>query len=471
MRKILLPILTGVIGVCAVIYAVGALWFSGHFYPGTIINGTEISHSGIEAAKAEYEGLADKYVLNILERQEKTEEINASDINLAFSISDEMENLKKQQGNFDWIFRIFGKKEYTMNVRVSYDENLLQDKFESLDLVQNMSAPVDAQIKFNETTKQFEIVPENNGTTIRKDESLNLIKSAIFSLQSQVDIESSYENAQIKSDNETLNANCVTMNQYIKPVITYQFGTATEVVDVDRIKDWLAISEDNQVIFDAAKVDEFINYIGRTYNTFGNTRSFKTSYGSTVNVEGGDYGWWLNRGAERDSLVAAIKAGESITKEPVYYQKAAQYGNDDIGNSYAEVNLTTQHMFIYINGQMVLESDFVSGNPNRGRETPTGTYSITYKELDATLNGENYSTPVKYWMPFNMDVGFHDAIWQSSFGGTRYLTNGSHGCINLPLDVAQKLYSYVYKGMPVIVYKMDTATVTAATNQTTSAEA
>ena len=55
-------------------------------------------------------------------------------------------------------------------------------------------------------------------------------------------------------------------------------------------------------------------------------------------------------------------------------------------------------------------------------------------------------------MPFNGNIGMHDANWRSSFGGDIYKTNGSHGCINLPPSVAQELYGYVEKGTPVICY-------------------
>ena len=69
------------------------------------------------------------------------------------------------------------------------------------------------------------------------------------------------------------------------------------------------------------------------------------------------------------------------------------------------------------------------------------TYSLTYKSRNKTLRGTKkpdgtyeYETPVAYWMPFNGGIGFHDATWQSSFGGNRYLSHGSHGCVNMPKD-------------------------------------
>ena len=55
-------------------------------------------------------------------------------------------------------------------------------------------------------------------------------------------------------------------------------------------------------------------------------------------------------------------------------------------------------------------------------------------------------------MPFNKNIGLHDAYWRSRFGGEEYKRNGSHGCVNLPPENAQKLYRYVEAGMPVICY-------------------
>ena len=89
---------------------------------------------------------------------------------------------------------------------------------------------------------------------------------------------------------------------------------------------------------------------------------------------------------------------------------------------------------------------------SNGNTTPDGVCGITYKTTNAVLRGRDYETPVNYWMPFNGNVGMHDATWRSEFGGDIYLTNGSHGCINLPLDMAAAIYEYMSTGFPVICY-------------------
>lgn len=59
-------------------------------------------------------------------------------------------------------------------------------------------------------------------------------------------------------------------------------------------------------------------------------------------------------------------------------------------------------------------------------------------------------------MQFNGGEGLHDAAgWRSAYGGSIYYYSGSHGCVNLPLDLAKTLYNTMEVGDPVIVYFWD----------------
>lgn len=62
--------------------------------------------------------------------------------------------------------------------------------------------------------------------------------------------------------------------------------------------------------------------------------------------------------------------------------------------------------------------------------------------------------PSKIFISFNPDAeGFHDACWRSQFGGDIYLTNGSHGCVNMRLEDVQVLDKYLNAGDHVLVHK------------------
>ena len=162
------------------------------------------------------------------------------------------------------------------------------------------------------------------------------------------------------------------------------------------------------------------------------------SYGKTVTIARSCYGWKVDNDAETKEIIGEIKAGKPVTRDLNYSMTANSHEGNDYGDSYVEINLTAQHLFLYKEGKLVIESDFVSGNVARDFDTPTGAYGITYTQKDATLRGENYETPVSYWMPFAGNVGMHDAYWRSSFGGSKfYKTAGSHGCINLPPSASE----------------------------------
>ncbi len=78
------------------------------------------------------------------------------------------------------------------------------------------------------------------------------------------------------------------------------------------------------------------------------------------------------------------------------------------------------------------------------------------KMENVDLIGEDYVSRVQYWMPFTyVGEGLHDAPWRSAseFGGTTYLNNGSHGCVNLKPEVAKLLYETIEIGTPVLIYK------------------
>ncbi len=122
------------------------------------------------------------------------------------------------------------------------------------------------------------------------------------------------------------------------------------------------------------------------------------------------------------------------------------------GKTYVDISINAQKLVYYVNGTPVLISDIVTGNTSKHHNTPQGVFQIYNKQLGRTLKGPGYSAYVSYWMPFTGNYGLHDATWRGSFGGNIYQTNGSHGCVNMPKDMAAALYNMVSVGTPVIIH-------------------
>lgn len=459
LRNILLLLLLA----AAVVYIGGLIYYHSHFLKGTVIDQIDVSNMKVQDL---VERVQD-YSLQITERRSDgsalEETISGRDISLKYSSADPLEEILKQQNSWLW-FLASGESHATEEL-VTYDKAALEEQILQLNGLQEDSAvpPTDAHISEYTSENGFQIIPETAGNELDYDRTLEAVSSAVNSLEEQIDLvqEGCYHEPQITSDNEQLQAALEKLQSYADVTITYRFGENTEVLDGAAISTWVSVDDDFQVELDQEKVADYVASLRKKYDTIFRSRTFKTSYGPEITIDSGDYGWWMNYTQEAAELAEMIENGESGERTPVYYQTAASYETPDYGTTYVEINLTAQHLFFYQDGVLILESDFVSGNASRGYDTPAGVYSITYKQRNATLTGENYETPVSYWMPFNGNIGMHDANWRSSFGGDIYKTNGSHGCINLPPSVAQELYGYVEKGTPVICYYLPgTETVT-----------
>lgn len=121
--------------------------------------------------------------------------------------------------------------------------------------------------------------------------------------------------------------------------------------------------------------------------------------------------------------------------------------------TYAEVDISEQKVYCYYQGELVLVADCVTGIPTYGttKGTNKGYTEINGKLYNSKLMGD---APSKIFISFNSDgEGFHDASWRNQFGGDIYLTNGSHGCVNMKLEDVEVLDEYLHKGDKVLVHK------------------
>ena len=400
-----------ILGILAVCYIGFAVFFQSHFCFGTTIDGIKVGGCSTVKVEQLIEEEIGGYELTLVEREDQTETITASQIGAAPVFHGEIEELLADQNAFAWPVILFGKSALELEKTVAFDDTKFSGTIEAAEAVEGLEDTLDL---------------EKNGC---------------------------YVDPAVGDDDKDLLAVIDELNQYVASTVTYDFGDQTEVVDGSTISEWLSVL-DGELEVDEEAVLDYVKGLAKTYNTAYKPKTLKTSYGPEVTISNGAYGWKIDTEGEVAQLLEDIKSGKSVEREPVYSQTANSHGENDYGNSYVEINLTSQHLFVYKNGSLVVDSDFVSGNLSKGHGSPTGAFSVTYTTTDAVLRGEDYATPVKYWMPFAGDVGMHDASWRKSFGGNIYKTNGSHGCINLPTSVAKTIYNTIEKGWPVLVYTL-----------------
>ena len=437
-------------------YVYAAQAYRAVYFPNTVINGVDVSGRSPQEAKTIISSNVDSYVLNI-ETRSGNEKIDGKDIGLHVAFDDSMEQILEEQEPYKWIFHLGKSVSYPVDRAIEYDEKKLEEAVLNLKCMDTsaMTPPENAHLSEYISGKGYEIVPETEGTLLKREAVLRAAENAVSGLNPVLSLEDEdcYEGPDIFADDPSLVSERDARNRWVNLTVTYTFGDRKEILDGNTIKDRISC-DGTGIVADETGISEYVSDLAKKYNTAYTTREFQTSYDRTVKVSG-SYGWRINQQEETKELAAVLAAGESVEREPVYAQTAASHGPQDYGTTYVEVNLTAQHLFLYKDGKRILESDFVSGNVSRNFTTPPGLFSLTYKQKDAVLRGEGYASPVKFWMPFNGGIGFHDASWRSTFGGTIYKTNGSHGCVNLPYAAAKTLYENVYGGMPIICYNLE----------------
>lgn len=454
--------LGSVVAVIAVAYLGMSVFFMSHFYINTEINGHDFSMKTASDVEKYMKDQVSDYSLTVLELDQASDTIDGDTIDLEYKSTDEVKDAIKNQNAFLWPAGIFSKKSSQIELEVSYDDNKLQQQIQNLQAVtREQVEPVSAYPKYD--GNQYVIEPEVAGSAVNQDVLNEKINQYIAEFKSELDMEKEgcYKVPAYTSDSKEVQDACDEMNKYLQASITYTM-TENVVVDKSVISNWVTVDDNMSVIFDENAVRDWLTQFGDKYDTVGSTRTITTPTGKTVEVSGGTYGWSIDEDTEFTALTNSIKNGEVVTKEPAYYQTAASHSAQDWGDTYAEVDISAQHMWYISGGSVVLETDVVTGVPTPEKETTLGVYDILEKSLNKTLVGEDdpvtgkpiYETPVAYWMRITWSgIGFHDATWQSAFGGTRYQDGyGSHGCVNMPLDKAAALYDVIEVGTPVIVH-------------------
>lgn len=436
------PILLG-------LYFIGGFYYKDRFPSKVYVNNVNIGGMTLEKADNKL-GNADLWnKITIKSDSEEFLEIGADQIDYKYITTPALAEILKEENEENWLLSKFNDSEYITDILSNYNNDRIKSMIDGIDELDKRL--LDASIVYSNSLDAFVIESHSYEIKISKEQLFDLVVEAIEKRESELNIEEYIEQPSIFDDDKTLIATRDKANKYLAMELKYDFDDREEVVDGSIIKDFIVFNGRDMDI-DPEKVKEYVVGLARKYDTFGSNRKFKTSTGNIITTNNGSYGWLIHRGKTVEDLVEHIKNGENKTIEPSYSYQALIRKTDDIGDSYVEIDLKEQMVYVYIDGELKVKTETVTGNTSKGNDTPTGVYPINYKERDAVLTGEDYASPVKYWMPFNKNVGLHDADWRDSFGGDIFENNGSNGCVNLPPSNAKTIFDLVYPGMPVIVH-------------------
>lgn len=468
------------------VYGGFTYYYSSRFYQGTVINNTDCSGLTVQQAETQIRKQVEQYELELDFQDDQKETLKGTDVDFAYVSDGSIEKLKKSQNPFLWVKGIFGgDHDYKFDASVKYDEQKLDQVVSAMPQMQeaNMEEPADAKVEF--VDNKFQVTPEVNGSKLDKEKVMTGIKDAMTSGEKKVSLDKlgAYIRPGITQEDESLSSQAEQLNELTASSITYQLPSGEQVLDGTTLKEWLSVDETGNYSKDEEAwnqhIAEYVANMAAAVNTYDVDAKFNATNLGEITVKG-KYGFEINQEAEIAQLSEELANHTVTSRKPNFNHEALSYENNGFGNSYVEIDLSRQHVWVYKDGDLAVETGMVSGMMTSDRWTPPGIFTLTYKKSPSVLRGPKkpdgkyeWESPVTYWMPFNGGIGLHDATWRSAnqFGTNIYKNGGSHGCINLPLNKAKAIYEIIDKDMPIICYYSEPYSVGASTKKNISTPA
>ena len=448
-------------------YAAGFAFFSSHFLPHTTVNGNDVSMMSRDAFEELISSQTQGYTAQVVGDGIDLA-VAGSDVGLSLDAPTYLEAATSQVPAWAWPVAAFLQQNYIVNEGVSLDENKLSTALSATIQKANANSTptTDATIYYDADTDSFQAVPEELGTELDPERVKTTVATNMEGLTPRIAL----------GDNELVQPNVTVSDSQFKDALKavknfpnlklklVMGGDVVKTLDNELVRSWLTVADDFSITGDEDAIAYYTRFtLSSELDSVGGYRTYTRPDGKTININDGTYGWNIDGAALATLIAERIHEQSAKPIEIPCISSAEIYnpGGADWGKRYIDVDLEEQHARMYdASGELIWESECVSGGPAEGNDTVTGVFYVedrispmTLIGLDSDGDGEpDYENEVTYWMPFWGGYGFHDAVWRSTFGGEEYLYDGSHGCVNLPYDAAEQLYFNVKVGDPVVVH-------------------
>lgn len=448
--------------VAIIIYISIMKYYKSNFAVNTWVNGVYCTGKTVEEVNTELLFGAEAPVITIIGKDGEMAEISLVDANYHEEYLSNLQSHIKNQNTVLWPQYLLKESNVTILPLKTWDNEKLKNLVLELDLAQSEirdEETIDVKIIYGEEGYEFY---DGMQQVFDADKFAELVVRNAENGIYVTDISSS-DCYYVQEDSEEQAATRVLwqkLEEFLTINLTYDMGAEQIVFDKSLTSSLLLLDDSGEFLLDSTgsflwdteKVEAFVDELVSMYNTCDTNLSFQATSGAVVEVPYVTYGTEIDAGEEKEYLTNALINRIEEVHIPTYIQEGYVRGLNDIGDTYIEVDMTNQKLYGYKDGEIIVETDIVTGNMRRKWDTPVGVNFVYNKQKNRVLRGQGYASPVDFWMPVKGAIGIHDADWRNEFGGDIYLKNGSHGCINVPVDVMPTVYEEFEIGTPVIMF-------------------
>ena len=445
---------------CIALYLLVAYFYREVFMVNTWINGVYCTGKTVEEVNTELLCDTKAPFLTITNGKGETAQINMAHASYQEDYTKSLNNYIHKKQSLLWLRYLTEEKHIELIPQQSFDEEQLKRLVLALPIVQQ-EAPNELVVEIVLGEDGYALhdnlshvfLPEKFAEAVVKGVRTGVTYFDISKSDAYIDMEPNREQIETIALWERLES-------YLQCNLVYDMGAEKIRLDKSVTSQFVRTHENGEIDLDASgnfQVDEaavvaFVEKLVAEYNTCDTELAFESTRGELVNVPYVTYGTELDLEAEIAYLLEAFPEKIAEVHIPKYIQEGYVRGKNDIGDTYIEVDMTRQKLYCYKAGELLLETDIVTGNMRRNWDTPVGVNFVYAKQKNRILRGQGYASPVDYWMPVKGAIGIHDADWRKEFGGEIYLKNGSHGCINIPPENMPIIYDNYDIGTPVIMF-------------------
>ena len=429
-KKRVIIILAIILAVLSV-YLFGMVFFSSHFLPHTLINGTDVSLKNADSAN---DLLKDtKPEITIIQKtsdgkNSREQKLSLKDISsdITYDVS---ENIKDQNIVL-WFTSLFNQKELEPNkVNGKADANKINDLVNTLYCLQeeNIVKPVNAHYELKDD--ELVLVKSSDGSYIKETTATKTVTDYINQLFSKVDsltldLTGLYEKAEILDDDPSLDGKKAYLEKVLNKKV--ELNIYDETIELDKkVVSSLFDFIDSEPVINEDRLNDFVLKLA---------------------LENDGSSSYINKPELRTNLENCLL---SVVDEKI---DVTTLSGQPIRR--VEVKINEQTLYYYEDDVLTLKSPIVSGNKELTDETPHGKFEVRRKVTDTQLRGRDYIEHVDYWVGFDQTggmYGLHDAQWRDEFGGDIWTYDPSRGCVNMPLNKIGLLFERLKLGDEITV--------------------